>query len=167
MLDYPIILILPAAVAFAGAMDMFTLTIPNRISLVMLLAFFPAAWFAGLSGWQILEHLGAFVAVLAVGIALFARGLFGGGDAKLMAVIALWLGFDYLLPYLFAVAVTGGMLAVAIGMARQVPLPRILLGEPWAHRLHKQGGGIPYGIALAAGLLMIYPHTAWFSSLAR
>lgn len=167
MLDYPILLILPAAVAFAGAMDIFTMTIPNRISIVMLVAFFPAAWLAGLDGWQILEHIGAFLVVLCVGIVLFARGLFGGGDAKLLAAVALWLGFDYLPAYLLAVAVTGGMLAMIILTARQVPLPRVLLGEPWAHRLHKTGGGIPYGIALAAGLLMIYPHTMWFSTLAR
>ena len=56
-------------------------------------------------------------------------------------------------------------LAVLIGMARQVPLPRQLLGEPWAHRLHREGGGIPYGVALAAGVLMIYPDTTWFTAL--
>lgn len=167
MLEFWVLLILPAAVAFAGAMDIFTMTIPNRISIVMCLAFFPAAWLAGLHWPQILEHVGAFAAVLAVGILLFARGVFGGGDAKLLAAIALWLGFDDLLPYLLCVAITGGSLAVMILMARQVPLPRPLLGQPWAHRLHKEGGGIPYGIALAAGVLMIYPNTPWFASLAH
>jgi prepilin peptidase CpaA len=46
-----------------------------------------------------------------------------------------------------------------------VPLPRQLLGEAWAHRLHREGGGIPYGVALAAGVLMIYPDTTWFAAL--
>jgi len=165
MLEFWVLLILPAAVAFAAAMDIFTMTIPNRVSVIMAVAFFPAAWLAGI-GWEaIAQHVAMSFGVLIVGFVLFARGLFGGGDAKLLAAIALWLGYNDFLPYLLCVAVTGGILAVLIGMARQVPLPRQLLGEAWAHRLHREGGGIPYGVALAAGLLMIYPNTAWFTSL--
>jgi prepilin peptidase CpaA len=33
--------------------------------------------------------------------------------------------------------------------------------------LHRRDAGIPYGIALAAGALLVYPHTVWFTSLAR
>ena len=47
-----------------------------------------------------------------------------------------------------------------------MPLPRVLLGEPWALRLHRHDSGIPYGLALAAGALLVYPHTVWFSILA-
>jgi prepilin peptidase CpaA len=165
MLEFWVLLILPAAAAFAAAMDIFTMTIPNRVSMVMALAFFPAAWIAGIDWWQIADHVGTGAFVLVFGFLLFARGLFGGGDAKLLAAIALWLGYDNLLPYLLCVAVTGGFLAMGIGMWRQVPLPRQLLGEPWAHRLHKEGSGIPYGVALASGVLMIYPNTSWFASL--
>ena len=167
MLEFWVLLILPAAVAFAAAMDIFTMTIPNRVSILMTLAFFPAAWLTGI-GWEaIAQHPLTAAAVLVVGFVLFARGLFGGGDAKLLAAIALWLGYNDLLPYLLWVAVAGGTLALLIGMARQVPLPRQLLGEPWAHRLHREGSGIPYGVALAAGVLMIYPDTTWFAALAH
>ena len=58
-------------------------------------------------------------------------------------------------------------MAGAFRMARSVPLPRVFLGEAWAIRLHRTGGGIPYGLALAAGALLVYPHTVWFASLAR
>lgn len=165
MLEFWVLLILPAAVAFAAAMDIFTMTIPNRVSILMAVAFFPAAWVAGIGWAAIGEHVLTGMAVLIVGFVLFARGLFGGGDAKLLAAIALWLGYNDLLPYLLWVAVAGGVLAIMIGMARQVPLPRQLLGEAWAHRLHREGSGIPYGVALAAGVLMIYPDTSWFASL--
>ena len=134
MLEFWVLLILPAAVAFAAAMDIFTMTIPNRVSILMTVAFFPAAWLAGIGWGAIAQHAMTGVAVLAFGFVLFARGLFGGGDAKLLAAIALWLGYDDLLPYLLWVAVAGGMLAIMIGMARQVPLPRQLLGASPASR---------------------------------
>jgi prepilin peptidase CpaA len=32
-------------------------------------------------------------------------------------------------------------------------------------RLHATGGGVPYGIALAAAALIVYPHTPWMQAL--
>jgi prepilin peptidase CpaA len=165
MLEFAILTVFPAAVAFAGAMDLFTMTIPNRISLAMVAAFVVLAPLAGLGPWQIANHFGAGLLVLAIGVALFIPGWIGGGDAKLAAAVALWVGFDNLLPYLFFVALAGGMLATLIGTFRDVPLPRQVLAEAWAVRLHDRRGGIPYGIALSAGALCVYPQTAWFAGL--
>ena len=167
MLDLAVLTVLPGAVAFAAAMDLLTMKIPNRISAVMVLAFFPLALLLGLGPWAILNHVGAGLGVLALGILLFIPGWFGGGDAKLMAAIALWIGPDALVPYFIYAAVTGGFIAMAIMSARSVPLPRLLLGEAWALRLHRQDAGIPYGLALAAGALMVYPHTVWFTGVVR
>jgi prepilin peptidase CpaA len=166
VLELAILTVLPGAVAFAAAMDIFTMTIPNRISIVLVLAFFPLALLAGLGLWDIAYHVAACMLMLAVGMALFIGGWFGGGDAKLMAAIALWVGFDALLPYILYAALAGGLLSTMFGTARSVPLPSILLGEAWALRLHRQDGGIPYGIALAAGALLVFPHTVWFERLA-
>jgi Flp pilus assembly protein protease CpaA len=41
----------------------------------------------------------------------------------------------------------------------------LILAEAWAVRLHRRDAGIPYGIALAANALLVYPHTSWFASL--
>ncbi|MDX2204350.1 MAG: prepilin peptidase [Hyphomicrobiaceae bacterium] len=166
MSQFWLLFLLPAAVAFAAAMDLFTLTIPNRISLVMLAGFIPAAWYAGLDLWGIVDHVAAGAVVLVIGFGLFARGVFGGGDAKLLAAISLWVGLENLLSYMFWVAMVGGLLAVAFTIGRQFPLPRQFLGQPWAHRLHKQGGGIPYGVALAFAALLVYPQTVWFHAMA-
>lgn len=167
MLEVAVLTLLPGAVAFAGAMDLLTMKIPNRISAVLLLLFFPLALLVGLSGWEILNHLAAGLGFLLLGILLFIPGWFGGGDAKLMAAIALWVGPEHLVHYVFYVALAGGMIATAFSSARSVPLPRALLGEAWALRLHRVDSGIPYGIALAAGALLVFPHTVWFASLAR
>jgi prepilin peptidase CpaA len=56
---------------------------------------------------------------------------------------------------------------MAFSLGRSVPLPRLLLSEGWALRLHRQDAGIPYGLALAAGALMVYPHTVWFTGVAH
>ena len=45
--------------------------------------------------------------MLAVTFVFFARGWIGGGDAKLAAATALWLGFDYLMPYLLYASIFG------------------------------------------------------------
>ena len=57
MIDQSLLFLFPAAMAFAAAMDMLTMTIPNRISLVLIASFFVAAYFAELSGHQVLMHL--------------------------------------------------------------------------------------------------------------
>jgi prepilin peptidase CpaA len=167
MLELAVLTVLPGAVAFAAAMDLFTMRIPNRISVVMVLAFFPLALLAGLGAAEIVNHLAAGLLLLAVGILLFIPGWFGGGDAKLMAAIGLWIGLDNLFPYILYVALAGGMIAAAFCSARSVPLPRVLLGEAWALRLHRRDTGIPYGLALAAGALLVYPYTVWFTGLAH
>jgi prepilin peptidase CpaA len=162
-----VLTVLPGAVAFAAAMDLLTMKIPNRISAVLVCAFFPLAVLAGLDTWQVLDHMGAGMLVLVLGIILFIPGWFGGGDAKLMAAIALWVGFDNLLHYILYVAIAGGMIATIFTSARSVPLPKVLLGEAWALRLHRTDAGIPYGLALAAGALLVYPQTVWFAALTR
>jgi prepilin peptidase CpaA len=167
VLDVAVLTVLPGAVAFAAAMDLLTMKIPNRISVLMVLAFFPLALLVGLGGWDILRHVGTGFGVLALGVLLFIPGWFGGGDAKLMAAIALWVGPDNLIAYFFYAALTGGFIAMAFASARSVPLPRLLLGEAWALRLHRRDAGIPYGLALAAGALMVYPHTVWFTGMAQ
>jgi len=166
MLETAVLTVLPGAVAFAAAMDLFTMKIPNRISVLLVLAFFPLALLAGLDAWVITGHVSAGVLMLVLGVLLFIPGWFGGGDAKLMAAIGLWIGPENLLAYMLYVALAGGLIAAAFFSARSVPLPRVLLGEAWALRLHRHDTGIPYGLALAAGALLVYPQTVWFSILA-
>ena len=93
----------------------------------------------------------------------------GGGDAKLLAASALWLGYDHLMPFLVLVSLLGGVLALLIlGYRRFVPMAAVVGTVPkWAARLHENGTGIPYGIAIAGGALSMYPSTTWFTHLLR
>ena len=164
VLEYPLLLVFPAAMAFAGSMDLLTMTIPNRISLALIAGFIIAGPVTGMSMEQFGWHLGAGLSVLACTIAMFALGWMGGGDAKLLAAAALWVGFENLPLFFGMVGLLGGLLAIIVLGYRYLPLAALPIPD-WAARLHKAGGGIPYGIAIAGGALLVYPHTYWFTSI--
>lgn len=159
-------MIFPLAMAYAAATDLLTLTIPNKITLAVAAAFFLVAPFAGLTWAAFFTHLGVGAAVLVLAIAMFSFNLIGGGDAKLLAAAALWMGSEQFLPYVTLVALCGGALAIAILLYRRTDVPAFLAGHSWATRLHDAKTGIPYGLALAAAALWIYPSTKWFSAFA-
>ena len=166
-LDLVRLLLFPALMAFAAVSDLFTMTISNRISLMLLAGFALLAAFGGMSLQEIAMHVAAGAAVLVVAFACFAAGWIGGGDAKLAAATALWLGFDQLAPYLLYASIIGGVLTFAIMRFRLVPLPSMLASQEWAQRLHRMDAGVPYGIALAAAALIVYPDTFWMHGFAR
>jgi len=155
------LLLFPAIMAFAASSDLFTMTISNRVTLVLVGGFFALAFSSGMNPTDMLSHVGAALAVLTITFVFFARGWIGGGDAKLAAATALWLGFDHLTAYLLYASIFGGVLTLAIIRFRHLPLPRALAEQEWVTRLHKLDGGVPYGIALAAAALLIYPQTTW------
>ncbi len=164
MLDYPILLLFPVALMFAAVSDILTMTIPNRVSLALIAAFPLAAFMAGLPMATALMHVAAFAIVLALCFALFSMNLLGGGDAKLLAATTLWIGMSQLLPFLALVTICGGFLAMIILAFRSFPVSALPVPE-WALRLHKSGGGIPYGLAICAGGLLIFPKTEIFRAL--
>jgi prepilin peptidase CpaA len=159
--------VLPALLLAAALCDLSRYTIPNRLSLALAGFFlvFAAAAPLGLPdvGW----HLAAGLAGLALGFLLFALGWIGGGDAKLFAAMALWLGFLDLGSYVIAASLCGGALTLCVLLLRQVPLPARLCGQAWLVRLHDARSGIPYGVALAAGAFALLPYTQIFRLAAQ
>ena len=103
--------------------------------------------------------------MLVIAFGCFAMGWVGGGDAKVAAAAALWFGFGHLLNYLLYASLFGGALTLLLLQFRQWPLPYQLAGQPWLLKLHAKETGIPYGIALAIGALMIYPETEWIKAV--
>jgi len=157
--------VFPAVMAFAALSDLLTMTIANRVSLILVGGFALLAVLGGMSAADILAHVGAAACVLVVTFALFACGWIGGGDAKLAAAAVLWLGFAHLADYLLYASLLGGALTVLLIQFRALPLPRMLVGREWADRLHRRGGGVPYGIALAVAALLVYPQTEWMTAV--
>ena len=158
------LILFPALMAFAASSDLLTMTISNRVSLILAGGFVLLAVATGMSFNDILWHLAAAGIVLVVAFVFFSRGWIGGGDAKLAAATALWLGFDHLLPYLIYASLFGGALTLLLIQFRLAPLPAMLARQPWVLRLHDRNGGVPYGIALAAAALAVYPQTQWMAA---
>ena len=159
------LLLFPALMAFAASSDLFTMTISNRLSLALAGGFVPLTFASGMSLAAVGMHVGAAALVLAVAFVFFTRGWIGGGDAKLAAATALWFGFDYLLDYLIYASLFGGVLTLLLLQFRRWPLPIQLEQQAWIQRLHDRAGGVPYGIALAAAALTVYPQTGWLSGV--
>jgi prepilin peptidase CpaA len=90
------------------------------------------------------------LAMLGLGIALYAAGLMGGGDGKLAGATALWLGPAALPQYLAYTAIIGGLLALVVLAARVAPVPPALARVRWVRLLRSPRVGVPYGVALAA-----------------
>ncbi|HEY4834637.1 MAG TPA: prepilin peptidase [Bradyrhizobium sp.] len=165
ILDIARLMLFPALMAFAAASDLFTMTISNRVSLALAAGFLILALLSGMELHDLLSHVGAGAAVLAVAFVCFAMGWVGGGDAKVAAGAALWFGFGHLLDYLVCASLFGGALTLLLLQFRQWPLPSPLTGQAWLLKLHAKESGIPYGIALAIGALMIYPETEWIKAV--
>jgi prepilin peptidase CpaA len=161
--DLARLILFPALMAFAASSDFLTMTISNRVSLLLVAGFFSLAGMSGMVSLEIGYHLAAGCAVLLVAFGFFARGWIGGGDAKLAASTALWLGFDHLLEYLLCASLFGGALTLLVLQFRSLPLPGRLVSQRWLERLHQKNGGVPYGIALAAAALVVYPQTQWMT----
>jgi prepilin peptidase CpaA len=163
--DLLILTIFPGAMAFAAATDLFTMTVPNRLALALAAGFFVVAPLVGLGWTDIGVHVALGAAALAVTFALFSFGWIGGGDAKLFAATCLWLGPGAILAYSVYGALLGGALTLALLAWRNLPLPLMLTSQGWLARLHDQKQGVPYGIALAAAGLLVYPDTPFMAAL--
>lgn len=150
---------------FAALQDAATLTIRNRLVLIVAGGY---AVFAPLAGFGLTDiglALATGALVLMASFTLFAFGLIGGGDAKLMAATALWLGPQGTLTFLIYATLIGGVLAIAMLMFRAMPLPATLYGQAWVARLQAPKTGIPYALAMAPAALLVVPSTPWFTLL--
>jgi prepilin peptidase CpaA len=167
MLELVVLLLFPLLMAYSAASDLLTMTIANWISLVLVGAFIVVALIAGMPVAELLtNHLACGLAVLVLTFTLFAFGWIGGGDAKLAAATAVWLGWQKIFEYSFEASAIGGALTLAILIWRRYEMPPVLMRRAWIARLHSATNGVPYGIALAVTGLVLYPETWVWTSVA-
>ncbi|MET0865830.1 MAG: prepilin peptidase [Nakamurella sp.] len=159
------LLLFPAAMALAASSDLLTMRISNKLVLFLVASFFIVAIAINLPLQQFAMHVTCALVVLAVGFALFAIRVIGGGDAKLAAATTLWLGFGLTVPYLIYAALLGGVLTLVILALRRFPLTPFLARYRWLERLHDRKSGVPYGIALALAGMLTYTNSVIFERL--
>ncbi|MDB5570840.1 MAG: peptidase prepilin type [Hyphomicrobiales bacterium] len=152
--------------AKAAVSDVASMKIGNRLILGFVAAYVVLAALSGLAFNQLALSAGVAAAVLAVGFLIFACGWMGGGDVKLAAATALWLGPEATPAYLVYTALAGGVLTLMMLQLRKLPLPSGVREAPWAQRLHAPDMGVPYGVALAIAAVLAFPKSHWFSGFA-
>lgn len=145
-----------AALVFRAAVsDILTYTVPNRLALAIALLYpvyvisagQPVAWH-----WS----LGVAAAGLVSGFVVFALGLWGGGDAKLFAAVALWAGPDLIVPLLICTTLAGGVIAIFVWLQHRIsraPSLAMTLTVEVDPDLGRQE--IPYAAAIAVGALYV------------
>ncbi|WP_119166821.1 A24 family peptidase [Algihabitans albus] len=143
-----------SALLVAAGSDLRRYLIPDTCSLILLASFALYALTGATQGaWPL--HLAIFALVFLIGLGLFAAGLAGGGDVKLLAATALWAGPALLAGLVVIMSLAGGLLAVIV-LTRIWWLRRLApadLREHLGASIAQQP--IPYGVAIASGGLFV------------
>ncbi|MGV6800360.1 MAG: A24 family peptidase [bacterium] len=163
MLSYLFLSILPSAWIVAAINDLKSFKIPNWISVVLIAAFPLAALYFQYPPMLVLQCIGLGVAMLVLGFALFVLNVFGGGDAKLLAATAPWIGPSVFIVFLYKVVLMGGLFALILLLFRKTPALPVYAHSNVIMNLHQSGQQIPYGVAIAAGGLWALPGTHIFT----
>jgi len=158
MLEAAIFVVFPFCMAFAAISDMLSMTIANRVSIVLVATFAVVAPMTGM-GWSAYGlHFAAGAAVLAVTFVLFVIGGMGGGDAKLLAATSVWMGLGIpLVEYLVYASIMGGVLTILVLTYRSSILHAFFGRNMFLRHFADDQKGVPYGIALGIGGLLAFP----------
>ena len=152
----------PILVVVAAVNDFLWMRISNALSAALFVAGLAALALAA-PGWEAFgAHLGTAALVLVVGFAIFATGQMAGGDVKFATAVALWLGWGDMFEYVLLFSLWGGGLTLLTLAADHwlSPIPALKVGYLGGFGGHRT---VPYGIAMTAAALQIFPHTAWFA----
>lgn len=142
-LHYGLLVGLAIALLFAAFTDLRHRKIDNWLNAGIAAAAPIFWWTSGLSIWpDVAMQLGVALAAFAVLAGLFALKMMGGGDVKLLTVLALWIEPTWFLKLLVVMALAGGLLTIVMGAWHVM-------------RRQKERLAIPYGVAIATGGLWV------------
>ncbi|MDY0028918.1 MAG: prepilin peptidase [Pseudobdellovibrionaceae bacterium] len=153
----------------AAVSDFRGFRIPNYVSLVILAAF--AVTYVGLMVLgqadvvfhPVMNHIGAALIVFVVTLAMFALKQLGAGDSKFATVIALWVGLQGLIPFLFYMSLSGGLVAAFSLVLKRKKLFAAPAEGSWIAKAQEGHPSVPYGIALAVGALFAFIFIGYFN----
>lgn len=158
-MSFMMLLIFPVFLVIAALSDLLTMRLSNRLTLTISLAFLLTAWVVRLPWMLVGQQVSCGFFMLLIGFGMFSRGWIGGGDAKLLAALAAWLGWGSLLDFILMAAIFGGVFSFLVLQWRRWPLSQVMAQVPWLVRLHHPDEGVPYGVALAFGAFYAYPQS--------
>ncbi len=161
MMQFLSITLFPLLMIVAGAGDALSMRIPNWLTILIALTFFPMAFFTAMPIGSFGFHLAIGIVLFGLGFLLFTFGIFGGGDAKLLAAAGLWLGWPGVVDFLVMTGLAGGLLALTVCAWSLLQMDRSLAGGPLFTRLAAIKPNVPYGYAFAIGAILAFPQSWW------
>ncbi|MEO1487871.1 MAG: prepilin peptidase [Pseudomonadota bacterium] len=143
IIHYGLLIALAIALVIAAITDIRSRRIENRLNAAIALGAPVFWWASGMAFWpDVVIQIGFALVVFAAFAALFATGMLGGGDVKLLGALALWLTPLAFLNLLLIMALVGGVMAVWFIIRRMVFKP-------------DTPGKLPYGVAITIGGLWV------------
>ncbi len=164
MVHFLSISLFPVLMIIAGAGDALSLRIPNWLTLAIAALFFPMAWATGMPLDVFGLHVLVGAAFFVIGFLFFSLGMFGGGDAKLLAAASLWFGTAQALPFLVLTVFAGGILAIFVGIWSMISMDWEIHEVKWSTKLRKLKPNVPYGYAFAIGAILAFPQSWWMGT---
>ena len=149
LFQYGLAACVSAVLIWAAYSDVRSRRIPNPAVLALLLLFIP--WALTDSHANLVSALEAAAIGFVVTFLLYSFKIMGAGDSKLFAAVALFGGMAYL-PYLaLATSLVGGVIALFSLATR----PQRALVMLTLRGRGDFGRGVPYGVAIAAGAILV------------
>lgn len=134
---------LAIALLIAAFTDLRHRRIANWLNLAIALGAPLHWWASGYGLWpDVALQLAIAIGAFAVFAGLFALGMMGGGDVKLLTALALWIAPTPFLQLLVIMALAGGVLTIAMAAWHMIKRQREKLA-------------IPYGVAISTGGLWV------------
>lgn len=137
--------------------DITSFIIPNMLVVIILLTYPTVVFLAPvMPDWKMSLLIGG--ATFAIGFILFAFKAMGGGDVKLLAVIAMFVGKAVFFQFLMLMAVLGGALSIVLLLSRPIAAYIFArLGKPSTSipRILTVGEPVPYGVAIGSAFLIM------------
>lgn len=138
-IQYGLLIALAIALLIAAFTDLRRRQIDNWLNAAIALGAPVFWWSSGLALWpDVAMQVGVALLAFAILCGMFALRMMGGGDVKLLTVLALWIQPLFFLQLLVVMALAGGALCIVLGGWHMI-------------RRQKDKLAIPYGVAIAIG----------------
>jgi prepilin peptidase CpaA len=161
--------LLPSLMIVAALSDVTSFRIPNWLTGLTAVLFFPMALLTGMPLPEFGLHVLAGAILFVLGYILFALRLFGGGDAKMMAAAGLWFGTTQSMEFLILTSLAGGLLAAAIAGWSAFMFFWDFHGPEVdgfvSGNIKKIKPKLPYGFAICVGAILAFPQSWWMTSV--
>ncbi len=150
----------------AAVSDFRGMRIPNFCPLIIIVCFIISFLAVTISDQVVfagaLSHLASGAIVFSFTYMLFAFGVFGAGDSKLVTAFGFWAGLQGLPVLIFYVTIAGAVLALVALVLLRFPVSSGMSEESWIARLRARDRVVPYGIAIAFGAVAAFYHLGYF-----